>query len=89
MKRALLMGILALTAVAAVGAAPAVTVGSASGAPGSSVAIPVTFATAPNTVSGIQFSLTLPANMSAGLPTAGSVVTSAGKMLNAHLNGAA
>jgi hypothetical protein len=62
-------------------------VGSASGAAGATVSIPISFDPGPASVAGLQFNLTLPTGLSAGTVTGGPILTAAGKSVAAQQNG--
>lgn len=68
-------------------AAPNLTVGSASGAAGTTVSVPVTFDPTTNSVGGIQFTITLPAGVSSGTITPGAAVNNASKSVSSNLSG--
>src|SRR5690349_8286030 len=68
-------------------AAPTLTGGTASGAAGTTVDLPVYFDPGTSLVASMQFSLTLPAALSAGTLTAGSILTSAGKTVSTSMSG--
>jgi hypothetical protein len=66
---------------------PTLTMGSVSGQAGTSVNVPVSFNPNGSAVTGIQFSLTVPAGVSTGTVTPGAIVTSAGKGVSDSLTG--
>lgn len=67
------------------GAAPAVTVGNASGTAGAAVNIPVTFSPGTTAVATLQFDLSLPAALSYGSIATGAAATAAGKSAQASV----
>ncbi len=60
-------------------AAPNLTVGTASGLPGTTALLPITFDTSTAAVTSLQFDLTLPPSLSTGAVTEQSILTSAAK----------
>ena len=68
-------------------AAPALTLGTASGQAGTTVNVPVTFDPTTNLVVGIQFDITVPAQLSTGSITAGPILTAAVKSVSSNLVG--
>ena len=67
-------------------AAPTLTVGSSSGTAGTTVTLPITFDPTTASVAGMQFNLTLPAGLSTGTVTAGSILTAAAKSVSTNFN---
>jgi hypothetical protein len=67
--------------------APTLSVGSVTGQAGTSVNVPLSFNPNAGAVTGIQFSLTVPAGVSTGAVTPGAVVTNAGKGVSSNLIG--
>src|SRR5207302_819072 len=76
-----------LTVVTQSVSAPTTTVGSVSGAAGTTVSIPINFDPGTASVAGMQFNLTLPAGLSSGTVTAGTILNTAGKTVSTAQSG--
>src|SRR5438128_225384 len=68
-------------------AAPSLTIGTGSGAAGTTVNVPITYDPTTASVAGIQFNLALPSGLSLVSFSTGSVVTAAGKQINMNQSG--
>ncbi|MEK7234714.1 MAG: cohesin domain-containing protein [Elusimicrobiota bacterium] len=89
MRKCIQVGCALLSSVLAASAwaAPALTVGTASGQAGTTVNLPISFDPGAASVLSMQFNLTLPPSLSTGTITPGAILAAAGKGVSANRRG--
>ena len=81
------LALLSSVMAASTGAAPSLTVGGASGQAATTVSLPISFDPGTSSVAGMQFNIIVPAGLSTGTITPGSILNTAVKSVSANLTG--